>query len=112
MEKDDNIKTFSAAELQERRARGESRTDLHRVQAKSTAELEQDIAGDPDFRDVPETWYETAEAVVPVPKKLLSLRIDNEVIDWFKQQGPGYQTRMNAVLREFVAHKVKSQTGQ
>ena len=35
-------------------------------------------------------------------KKPLSLRIDADVIDWFQRQGQGYQTRMNAVLREFV----------
>ena len=43
----------------------------------------------------------------PVPKKaLLSLRIDSDVIEWFRQQGAGYQTRMNALLRAFMeAHK-------
>jgi uncharacterized protein (DUF4415 family) len=38
----------------------------------------------------------------PVPPKAsISLRLDQEVLDWFKSQGPGYQTRMNAVLRAF-----------
>lgn len=38
----------------------------------------------------------------PVPPKAsLSLRVDQDVLDWFKAQGPGYQTRMNAVLRAF-----------
>jgi uncharacterized protein (DUF4415 family) len=43
----------------------------------------------------------------PVPKKaLLSLRVDADVIDWFKAQGAGYQSRMNALLRAFMeAHK-------
>ncbi len=35
------------------------------------------------------------------PKSSISLRVDREVLDWFKAQGPGYQTRMNAVLRAF-----------
>ena len=35
------------------------------------------------------------------PKASISLRVDREVLDWFKAQGPGYQTRMNAVLRAF-----------
>jgi uncharacterized protein (DUF4415 family) len=35
------------------------------------------------------------------PKELISLRIDHDVIEWFKAQGPGYQTRINAVLRAF-----------
>jgi uncharacterized protein (DUF4415 family) len=37
----------------------------------------------------------------PVPKASVSLRIDADVLAWFKAQGPGYQTRMNAVLRAF-----------
>lgn len=38
----------------------------------------------------------------PVPPKTsVSLRIDADVLEWFKAQGPGYQTRMNAVLRAF-----------
>jgi uncharacterized protein (DUF4415 family) len=43
----------------------------------------------------------------PVPKKtLLSLRIDSDVIAWFRAQGAGYQSRMNALLRAFMeAHK-------
>ena len=34
-------------------------------------------------------------------KTLISLRLDEDVIEWFKAQGPGYQTRINAVLRAF-----------
>ena len=43
----------------------------------------------------------------PVPKKaLLSLRIDSDVIEWFRKQGSGYQSRMNALLRAYMeAHK-------
>jgi uncharacterized protein (DUF4415 family) len=38
----------------------------------------------------------------PVPPKAsVSLRVDADVLEWFKAQGPGYQTRMNAVLRAF-----------
>ena len=35
------------------------------------------------------------------PKALISLRVDQDVLDWFKSQGEGYQTRMNAVLKAF-----------
>ena len=38
----------------------------------------------------------------PVPPKAsIALRVDADVLEWFKSQGPGYQTRMNAVLRAF-----------
>jgi len=89
------------------RANGEDRSDLARARAKTEAELEQDIASDPDFHDVPENWYEAAEAIMPAGKRLLSLRLDTDVIDWFREQGPGYQTRINAVLRSFVMQQNK-----
>jgi len=42
----------------------------------------------------------------PPSKALLSLRIDSEVLSWFRSQGPGYQSRMNALLRAYMeAHK-------
>ncbi|GAB3657835.1 BrnA antitoxin family protein [Ramlibacter alkalitolerans] len=38
----------------------------------------------------------------PLPAKaLISLRVDQDVLEWFKAQGPGYQTRINSVLRAF-----------
>jgi uncharacterized protein (DUF4415 family) len=107
VEKERTIKRYSATELEVRRARGESKSDLARVRAKTEMELGQDIATDPDFRDVPENWHEAAEAVMPAAKRLLSLRLDTDVIDWFREQGPGYQTRINAVLRSFVSQQGK-----
>jgi uncharacterized protein (DUF4415 family) len=98
-----NIVRYSASELRERRARGESRTDWARVDAKTEEELERDIASDPDWKDVPPDWFKDAIPVQPGTKKLLSLRVDPDVLDWFRAQGPGYQTRMNAVLRAFMA---------
>jgi len=79
-----------------------SQSDLSRVKAKSEEELARDIADDPDFSNEAEDWYVNAELIMPTPKRLLSLRLDSDIIDWFKGQGPGYQTRMNAVLRAFV----------
>ena len=35
------------------------------------------------------------------PKAAISLRVDNDVLEWFRAQGPGYQTRINTVLRAF-----------
>lgn len=102
MENADGTVRYSDTELRANVARGEDRTDLARVKAKTEAELEQDIASDPDFANVPNDWYLQAEAIMPASKRLLSLRLDTDVLDWFKQQGPGYQTRINAVLRAFV----------
>lgn len=46
-------------------------------------------------------WTE-ADLVLPRSKRLISLRIDAEVLDYFQRGGKGYQTRMNAVLRAFM----------
>jgi uncharacterized protein (DUF4415 family) len=97
-----DIRRFSAAELRARRARGEGQTDFARLDAMTEAELEAAIASDPDWKDVPADWFKDAIPVQPGTKKLLSLRVDPDVLDWFRAQGPGYQTRMNAVLRAYM----------
>jgi uncharacterized protein (DUF4415 family) len=68
---------------------------------------QQDIADDPDFRDIPSDWSAAAQAVMPVAKQAVSIRLDPDVIGWFRAQGPGYQTRINAVLRAFVAQQTR-----
>jgi uncharacterized protein (DUF4415 family) len=43
---------------------------------------------------------------VPTPKVPVSVRLDRDVLEWFKAQGPRYQSRINAVLRAFMlAHR-------
>ncbi len=77
---------------------------MERLRRMTEAELESKIAADPDWSDIPPDWTLKAEAVMQKPKRLLSLRLDADVLDWFKSQGAGYQTRMNAVLRAFMEH--------
>jgi uncharacterized protein (DUF4415 family) len=48
------------------------------------------------------------ELIVPTSKQAISLRVDENVLDWFKQTGPRYQTRMNAVLRSYMSRKGKA----
>jgi len=47
-------------------------------------------------------WFRRARIVLPGPKQPVSLRLDRDVLAWFKKQGKGYQTRINAVLRAYV----------
>ncbi|WGF88749.1 BrnA antitoxin family protein [Marinivivus vitaminiproducens] len=100
MRRGDGIKRYSADEL--RRMRSGSRTDRSRIEARSEGELERSIADDPDWKDVPEDWWRKAEPVPGGNKKLLSLRIDDDVVTWFRGQGRGYQTLMNNVLRAYM----------
>jgi uncharacterized protein (DUF4415 family) len=60
---------------------------------------------DIDLSDIPElgeAFWKHAKLEMPRPKKAISLRVDQEVLDWFKKSGRGYQSRMNAVLRSYV----------
>lgn len=83
----------------------EDRTDWARVDAATEDELEQAIAADSDA-DVPGADWTQARLVMPQRKDSIHLRIDPEVLGWFKQQGKGYLTRMNAVLRAYYdAHR-------
>jgi len=54
-----------------------------------------------DGTDVPDDFWDDAVLVVPA-KQAVSLRIDADVLTWYRAQGKGYQTRMNRVLRRFM----------
>jgi uncharacterized protein (DUF4415 family) len=57
----------------------------------------------PELADLPLDFWTSATLVDPVPKQPISLRVDVDVLAWFKKQGPRYQSRMNAVLRAYMS---------
>lgn len=65
-----------------------------------------------DYSDIPPTdakFLKKAQVVLPPVKTHLSLRLDEDIVEWFKRQGAGYQTKINAVLRSYVqVHSLKS----
>ncbi len=65
-----------------------------------------------DYSDIPELdddFWENAKIVAPPGKERITFRVDRDVLEYFRKDGPGYQTRMNAVLRSFVeAHGDKN----
>jgi uncharacterized protein (DUF4415 family) len=74
-----------------------SRTDWNRVDALRDEEI--------DTSDIPpldEDFFAKAELRMPNVKPSITIRLDPDVLDWFKGQGRGYQTRINAVLRRYV----------
>ena len=82
----------------------ESRTDWNRLNAMTEDEIEAAAKGDPDAVPLDDSFWDTARVVMPsrIPKRHQGMRLDADLIDWFKAQGPGWQTRMNAVLRSFM----------
>ena len=75
------------------------RAHLARLRKASEPTIER--TAPPELADLPADFWADATLVHPVPKKPISLRVDADVLEWFKAQGAGYQTRMNAVLRAF-----------
>jgi uncharacterized protein (DUF4415 family) len=79
------------------------RTDWARVDATTEAELEQMDRDDPELQGFEDIDWSKAEWVLPEPKAAISIRLDADVLAFFKAGGPGYQSRINAVLRAYMA---------
>lgn len=99
MTKNERITRVSAEEAAEM-ARTDSRTDWARVHAMTRAEINEDAEGEIAGEDMVIDWS-SAIVGLPEPKATLNMRIDRDVLEFFRQGGRGYQTRINAVLRAY-----------
>ncbi len=66
---------------------------------------------DIDFTDIPELsedFFRNAQLRLP-GKQAVTIRLDADVLEWFKQQGPGYQTRINQLLRQYMEAQIALQ---
>ncbi len=77
---------LSLSEVAEKRARGEDDTS---PAAPEAAPLGKD-------------FWKSARVVMPPGKTSVHLRLDSDVVEWFKAHGKGHLTRMNAVLKAYV----------
>lgn len=100
MPKSDDIKRYTAEKLAVLRRNGESRSNWARVVATTEEELEASIAADPD--DAHEADWTRTLVGIPARKQDIHIRLDADVLSWFRGTGKGYQTRINNVLRAFV----------
>jgi uncharacterized protein (DUF4415 family) len=82
--------------------RGASRSDWAKAAAMTDEQLEASIAADPDEAGMVMDW-ESVSVELPKPKADLHMRVDRDVLDFFRKTGKGYQTRINAVLRSYVS---------
>lgn len=78
-----------------------TKSDLNRLDAMGDEDI--------DYTDLPELdadFFRKARVVVPPGKKQLTIRLDADVLSWLKNQGRGYQSRINAILRAYYeAHQ-------
>ena len=87
-------------------SRSRSRTDWQYLDRLTDDEIAAAVASDPDAAPLDVDWSQ-AVLVVPPRKKAISIRVDPDVLDYFKKEGAGYQRRINAVLRSYVEQKQK-----
>jgi len=86
--------------------RRKGKTDWKRVDALTDKDIEAAVHDDPDAVPLDVDWSE-AVLVIPPKKTAISIRVDEDVLDYFKKAGAGYQRRMNAVLRSYMQQKGK-----
>lgn len=101
MTKRANIENMSAEEAKARVRAGESRSDFAALDRLSDADIRAQAAADPEERD----WdWTRASLDLPAPKVDIHIKLDADVVEFFKRQGAGYQTRINAALKAYVKH--------
>ena len=79
------------------RIKGKGKTDWEALDRDEALGIEPER--DPEEGNID---WSRAQVTMPCPKKPISLRLDVDVIDYFKAPGRGYQTRINAVLRSYM----------
>ncbi len=90
--------TSKRSAVRDRPARGHA--NLGKLRRVSEREIRR--TSPPELADLPDDFWAEATLVNPPSKQPISLRVDQDVLAWFKEQGPRYQSRMNSVLRSYV----------
>ena len=81
------------------------RANLARLRRVSDAEIAR--TAPEELRDLPADFWDEAVPVLPAAKVPISLRVDADVLEFFRESGPRYQSRMNAVLRSYMERASK-----
>jgi uncharacterized protein (DUF4415 family) len=111
MRKKEHIVRHTDKELAAQTKRGQTRSNWKKAAAMSDEQLEASIAADPDEAGMVIDW-DKATVEMPQPKALLNMRVDRDVLEFFRKTGKGYQTRINAVLRSYVSRVLRNNDHQ
>ena len=80
------------------------KTDYARLDAMTDEDIARAVKDDPHSPPLDIDWTQ-ARLVRPPGKEIVTVRLDRDMLDWFRAQGKGYQTRINQVLRAFYEAK-------
>jgi uncharacterized protein (DUF4415 family) len=67
-------------------------------------EIERNALSDPDAQPTDEDFWADAQVIIPPKKVLISIRLDADILEWFKGKDIPYQTLINGVLRNYMKH--------
>lgn len=76
--------------------------DWDRFAAMTDDDIQRGIEGDPDARNTDAAFWRNARIVPPLRKRPVTLRLDADLLSWFRMKR-GYQTEINAILRAYMA---------
>jgi uncharacterized protein (DUF4415 family) len=76
-------------------------TDWKRLRGMTDEAVHAAIVKDPELRPTDEAFWKTARVVMPRRKETITMRIDADLLAWFRRER-GYQTRINAILRAYM----------
>lgn len=79
-----------------------NQTDWDQFDALKDSDISKGIEQDPDARATDNEFWKTADLILPQPKETITIRLDGDVLQWFREKGKGYQTRINAILRAYM----------
>jgi uncharacterized protein (DUF4415 family) len=82
------------------------KSDRTRLDRLSESEIEEMASSDPDHPPLDDEFWRRADEVAP--KEAISIKLDADVLAWFRSKGRGYQTRINAVLRRYMEARRKA----
>lgn len=83
-----------------------TKSDWHRLRRMTDDEVHRALKADPDARETDEAFWTTARLVVPQRKKPVTIRLDADLLAWYRRE-KGYQTRINAILRAYMKAQSK-----
>jgi uncharacterized protein (DUF4415 family) len=99
--KSENIVHYTAEELEARRRQGQGQTDWEMPQQEAMRRRH----ADPEAPRPYPGWQDTVRVSLPEPKEQITLRLDCDMLRWFRAKGEGYKALINAVLRDYYEHE-------
>ena len=86
----------------------QGRAQLARLRRVTEAEIAR--TSPDELCDLSDDFWDEAVPVLPSGKVPISLRVDADVLEFFRESGPRYQSRMNAVLRSYMERRAKGES--